>query len=358
MTQAARMPAEVLNFPQRKTGTERAKKETVVSKMWMPIRRHLVVLANTVFGNMAFYLILGVFNRATGFVRDAIISSVKNAGFPEVAKVITSGRPIRSTFNFYSVSLSYQRTMIPDWYAPIVRWKPGLGQVIKEDGYWTLSFGITSNEKDFYDPAKERKLREFYADADRIRKIIGAEQMTFSGILPSRFAALGIRKEEDSPENKNTVVAVMKALNKVTSKERLAVNTPVVVLGGRGFIGRRIVQLLEERGRQVYSVDIADGTNKIPVHLYGKRIIVMNISKKGQFANYIPFLWEGVVVINEVYPEASPIELELLRKMGVLYFHISGVDAFALPGFQKAYKKAIPCCAARQAREIIVARLA
>lgn len=296
------------------------RKSTFLSEVKMHVRRMLVILFNTLCGNIVFYVLIGALNR------------------------LLPNRPIRSIFLFYSVNEAYLRTMIYPWYAPIVKWRPGLGQIIMQRPHFCLSFGITANEKDYYDPANESKLIKLYRDVDRIRRIVGADQMTFSGVLPSVFVARGIMKEEDSIENKNTVKAVVKAVCRASRLESLSGNCPIAVLGSRGFIGRSVVSLLLSQGRDVYPIDISDNS-RFPVHLAGQSLIVLNITKREALKEYIPLLWKEVILVNEVYPEPSEAELGMLRQRDIRCYHISGIAGKAIPKFLRAYRGAIPCCA-------------
>jgi len=296
------------------------RKNAIFSEVKMHFRRMLVILLNTLCGNTVFYVMIGTLNR------------------------LLPNRPIRSIFLFYSVNEAYLRTMIYPWYAPIVKWRPGLGQIIKQRSYFCLSFGITANERDYYDPANKSRLLKLYRDVDRIRRIVGAEQMTFSGVLPSIFVARGIMKEEDSVENKNTVKAIVKAVCRASKTEFLLDNCPIAILGARGFIGHSVVSLLLSQGRDVYPVDVNDNS-RFPEYLIGQSLIVLNITKREALREYIPLLWKEVILVNEVYPEPSETELRMLRQRGIRCYHISGIVGKAIPKFLRAYRGAIPCCA-------------
>jgi hypothetical protein len=74
-------------------------------------------------------------------------------------------------------------------------------------------------------------------------------------------------------------------------------------------------------------------------------VIVLNLTKKGALAEYIPHFWTGVVFINEVYPEPSRAEVEVMRSKGVICYHIAGIKAKAWPAFPRGYQGGIPCCA-------------
>ena len=321
MSQTEKIYAGAITIPQTKSqGREKAKQVTAFSELKMHLRRCAVIMFNTICGNIIFYLIIGFINR------------------------LIPGRPIRSIFLFYSVNEAYLRTMIYPWYAPIVRWRPGLGQIIKQNGFWCLSFGITANEKDYHDSKNKNRLVKLYKDVNRIRRIIGAEQMSFSGQLPGIFVRRGIMSEDKSPENKNTVKAVTRAVLEVVKKVGMPETSPVIILGSKGFIGRTVLISLESRGKEVYPVDVNDGS-QFPMNLAGKPVIIVNITKRGILQDYMPLLWKEVVLLNEVYPEPSEKEIEQLKARGVSCYHISGVRGRALPGFGRAYSGAIPCCA-------------
>jgi hypothetical protein len=130
----------------------------------------------------------------------------------------------------------------------------------------------------------------------------------------------------------------------VKTKESLDDETPIIILGGRGFIGRRVMKLLE--GSMVYCVDTVDGKNGWPSHLRDSRVIVVNITLNSAIKDYLWVFWPGTVVINEVYPEPTPDILRSLKIRDCSCYHIVGVQASAIPSFPSAYTGAIPCCAA------------
>jgi hypothetical protein len=304
------------------TPEKRTKKKTLVSELRMHIRRLLVVMFITICGNLIFYIIAGVVNRLLL-------------------------KPIKTIFLFYSVNIEYRRTMIPDWYADVVRWRPGFSQVIRHR-HWAggMSFGITSSDDDFRDEKNRERLVKLHKDVDRIRRIVGAEQMTFSGILPGILVANGIVKREDCIENKNTAKVIIKAESKTTKLAKIPSDCPVIILGGKGFTGKEVTKILEGVKRRIYLVDVKDSAAELPPELRGMPVIVLNITKTGALAEYIPQLWREAVVLNEVYPEPTKQEQDLMRARGISCYHVTGVKASAWPRFLKAYKGGIPCCAA------------
>ena len=142
-------------------------------------------------------------------------------------------------------------------------------------------------------------------------------------------------------------------------QEHLSLNTPIIVLGGKGFIGRRVIRMLN--GRQVISIDIVDGLGVAdwPAHLFGERVIVVNITVKSELDKYLGVMWPGTIVLNETYPEPSAATLNRLTQEGCVCYHVVGVRAHALPPFPEAYRGAIPCCAAwpSEDMDVIVRKL-
>ncbi|MGC4061028.1 MAG: NAD-dependent epimerase/dehydratase family protein, partial [Aquabacterium sp.] len=116
---------------------------------------------------------------------------------------------------------------------------------------------------------------------------------------------------------------------------------PVIILGGKGTIGSRVVALLQQASdRPVCAIDV-DNQAQFPSHFKGQAVIVLNITKLGALSQYIPQLWPEAIVLNEVYPEPKRAELGPIR-----CWHIAGVQGGALPAFRGAYADALPCCAA------------
>ena len=83
-----------------------------------------------------------------------------------------------------------------------------------------------------------------------------------------------------------------------------------------------------------------------PSALYGSKAILINLTKKAALTNYAHLFWPELVVLNEVYPEPSIKDLEIISARGCQLFHIVGVSAISLPRFPKGYAGGIPCCAA------------
>jgi len=230
------------------------------------------------------------------------------------------------------------------------RWTPWLSGILKQNGGLAIMFSISAHNGQFIDPQNEKCLRGVAERIEKLRQLFSVERKTFAGILPGILFLKRVIRE--APEADLTAAAVAQAIDLVKDRELLETDTPVIVLGGKGFIGRRVVKLLDKS--IVYSIDSTDGQNGKgwPNHLRGQRAIVVNITLNNALKDYLDVIWPGTVVINEVYPEPTPEILKRLRAKNCVCYHIVGIEAKALPRFPGAYEGAIPCCAAWPAAKI------
>ena len=121
--------------------------------------------------------------------------------------------------------------------------------------------------------------------------------MSFAGVLPGILFSRRIIR--DSPEADTTVEAIFRAEEHVRTRESYDASVPLIILGGRGFIGRRLVRRLA--GRQIHSVDPASTCNgSWPHHLRGTRAVLINVSRRATLHGYFAHLWPSLIIINEV----------------------------------------------------------
>jgi hypothetical protein len=204
---------------------------------------------------------------------------------------------------------------------------------------------ISSTEEDFLAPSNQGELSRLVGRTERLRLLLGAQRKTFAGVLPGVLYARRIVRE--SPETDLTAEVVVRAERKVRDQLGWSANHPVVVLGGRGFVGRRLVRRFQAEGRNVHVVDLkGDQERGWPDHLEGRRAILVNAARRDSLVEYLPRFWPELVLLNEVYPEPGQAEISLPREIGSVAFHVAGVAALCIPAFPGAYSDGIPCCAA------------
>jgi hypothetical protein len=261
---------------------------------------------------------------------------------------------IESVFLVYPATADYMSAYSYAYRSRWHEWNPGPIGFFWQNGKLGVKFAISANNGKFSNPANKDKLCSLVERMEKLRMLFCANHKTFAGILPGILFLKRLVKE--TPEADVTVEIVRQAIGRVILLEGLSKNTPIVVLGGRGFIGRRVVASLIEDGCLVYCVDIAgeNGQYAWPIHLRGKPVLLVNISLNSALSEYVHLLWPEVVILNEVYPEPCQELAWWLNAVGCRCYHVAGVKAGALPSFPGGYHGGIPCCAAWHSPEMEV----
>jgi hypothetical protein len=266
-----------------------------------------------------------------------------------VNRIFLRGR-INTVFLYYPVNKRYLRSVTFDWYAVRFRWRPIFVGVFFHRGSGGIICAVSADEGDFLDPENAPKLRQVHDRLKRIASYVGAQTVSYAGILPSVLEKRGIHR--DAVEAGRTVHWVLEAVDLVIKEAGLGPEAPIIVLGAAGFVGKRVVQRLRASSRRpIVEIDPAHpdtncrGADAL-WELHGAPALLLNVSRNRVIAEYADRLWGGLVILNEVYPEADAHTLDHLRQKSVRYFHLQGVDGFAIPRFPQAYSGAIPCCAA------------
>jgi hypothetical protein len=305
--------AERLPFTAKR---EKIKRKGLAWHLNAHARRIGVIIFSLLIGRNWFYLIIGIINRCF------------------------ADRPINHVFLLYPANQKYTEAYSYKWYARLYKWTPGLAGFYMQSGKIGLTFAFSAVEADFIDKNNSQKLIRVYDRMERLRKLIGARQKSFAGILPGILWSRKIASE--FVERRSTAKAIEIAIEKVRAAENLPVNVTVVILGGSGFIG----SFLSDKNKEFIPVDLGNKEHLINnPKLKNRPVIILNLTKKSALNYYAPFLWPGAVIINEVYPEPSPDEVRMLAERRVAIYHIVGIEGKALPAFPRGYEGGIPCCA-------------
>jgi len=289
-------------------------------------RRLLIILANWLFNHQFVFKVIGMVNKRFEFIESVFLAYPAN--------------------DEYALSYVYRSRL------PKVRWSPCPVGFLKQNGKLSIMFVISAGNKDFRDQTNVENLRQVVEKMERFRLLLNAKRKTFAGILPGVLFFKRIIKE--THEADTTVKIVGLAIQEVKAREKLSSDCPTIILGGRGFIGRKVFSNLPQEN--LYCVDTANGC-EWPAHLRGQKTLLVNIADSGALDEYISKLWQGIVVLNEVYPEPKAATVERLKQLGCACYHIQGVQGRAFPSFPHAYHGAIPCCSAWMAEEMRVVLL-
>ena len=321
---AALQPAQVILSDKRVHNSEIAERKTIWEFVTSHFRRLAIEFFSLVLNHDWVFWLIGLANKRLGLIESVFLVYPATDG--------------------YGLAYAYRWRLVKN------RWKPWLVGFFCQNGKIGIKFAISASNGQFSDPDNKGNLCHLVQRMEKLRKLFHAEYKTFAGILPGVLFMKRLVKE--TPEADVTVEAVKQVIGKVKSLEGLSEDTPVIVLGGKGFIGRRVVASLPEG--TVYSVDIAgnNGQNVWPSHLQGKPLLLVNISLNSVLGQYIHLLWPEVVVVNEVYPEPNEELAQQLKAVGCHCYHVVGVKARALPSFPGGYQGGIPCCAAWQSEKM------
>lgn len=288
-----------------------------------------VVLINRYVGKDVVLRLIGYFNRRFQFMNTVFVA------YPATEE--------------FTKAYGFERTL------HLSKWNPWITGLFLQNGKVGLMTCITNLEHEFLSADSSERLKSLVAETERIRQLVGASQKTFAGILPGVLYAK--RMLTDTHETSVTVEAVVKAVDDVLNISGYPQEAPIIVLGGMGFVGKRLVRRLN--GREIHSVDLHNN-NSFPVTLKGTKTLIVNVSRKEALRDYVKYFWKELIILNEVYPPPHESELTMISEIGCPLYHIVGVEAKAYPSFPSVYKGGIPCCAAWNAgagMKVVVRRL-
>ncbi len=264
--------------------------------------------------------------------------------------------PINSVFVAFPAKEEYASAYVYKWNRNPMRWLPSIAGLYRQNGKWGIMFVVSSTPADFYNPENTANLKKMAERTEEIRSMLRAKQKTFAGTLPGLLMSKRIIRT--TPETDVTVMAVLRAEEKLRNKLAYPENCPLIIIGGNGHVGKRLRKKL--RGdREIYNIDKKGKTDKWPYHLKGKKAILINITKKMALSEYAFKFWPELALLNETYPEPEESEILTLNLIGAKAWHIVGVKADSWPSFPRAYKGGIPCCAAWAAEgmEVLLKKL-
>ena len=92
---------------------------------------------------------------------------------------------IVSIFVAYPADKRYAEYYFSESLRKKSEWSPALCALMRQDGRWLLGFGISSIEDRLYAEDSLENLKKLVTNANKLKDSIGAEYLTYSGLLPS-----------------------------------------------------------------------------------------------------------------------------------------------------------------------------
>jgi hypothetical protein len=223
-------------------------------------------------------------------------------------------------------------------------WFPSTIGVFRQGRRWGLICATPVTEAEFTDPSNAANLDLLLRRLSRIKMLLGVEQLSFAGILPTLLR----RNKSKSIANLDcdrTSEVVRRAVHEVRRQHFAGRKHTVVLLGGAGRIGQAVHERLEADGVEVAIIDSAVPATAAFKELSAVSMILVDVSRHGVIQRHIHELPEDTVVLNEVFPEPSRDAIWELKSRNIAAYHIAGVKAEAYPSLPHGYKSAVPCCA-------------
>ncbi len=293
-------------------------KINILLKIVFKIRQIHAFIFNLLFHHDFVFKIIGILNRRLHFLKAIFIV------YPELPWLAHAYVPKKN------------------W--PKMIWNPWLVSVYKlHKQPFGLKFVISATGKDISVEKNIENLKLLVNEAERIRKLIHADYKLFAGRLPGILYARGLIK--NTPELISTVKVVEDVELKISHEIKYPVNTPLVILGGGGFVGSRLFNI---NHRSITRLDIKFSSKQtISTDFYHKMFVLINVSDRKALARHISRLHDlksGTIIINEVYPPPNQEKIDMLTQAGIKIAHVVGSKGKALLPLPGPYKKAIPCC--------------
>lgn len=273
--------------------------------------------------NLRFIKLIGYFNKNERFIKSIFLAYPANEDF----------------------SFSYINKNVIDK----IKWNPYFSGIMFQDSQLIFMFAVSATEIDFLNKDNRPRLTSLYEKMMNLGESLNVSRITFAGRLPGILKSCRIVKGRLS-EVELTVGIVVESIKLTFLRCLLKENTPIVVLGGKGFIGKRVMELLVKNNCQnkVYSVDLLDGNPSVIWNnlSFNTPPLILNVSVDDVINGYLDKIPVGSTVLNEVYPEPSNEMIQALKSKACRVFHIVGVKGRVLPKLPGAYGDGIPCCAA------------
>ena len=240
----------------------------------------------------------------------------------------------------------HKKELAPSWMLRIIRWLAP-SSLIYVGEYPRGESGIriiTVSPVDLLDAFSQREFRGIIHNAIRIQKGIGAQKVILGGHLPHYTRQHYGQRIPDVLEMDNfrgPVFALTAAAQLKFEELSLQQERDWVCIVGVGFVGRALASRLLAKGFKVFGLDTGLREEAIRItenfvltsdpellSAYNIRLVIITTRLGSDIRETIPFLPQGVSLINEAYPGIfvfSDVMKQLAQK-GILSEQLSLVN--------------------------------
>lgn len=244
-----------------------------------------------------------------------------------------------SIFFFYAPNSQYRKHYPLGNMDFLLRWQPTIVGTFKQGGKYGLVIASPMLESDLLDSKNREKLNLLCNRIRRVGDIVGIDQISLAGIFPS--VLMKTDQNWFTDPRPSAATAICNALEYLINKQENSQD--LVIFGGEGFVGKAVCDELRNRNHKYVSVD--KGSIHNMDSLIGKECILVNVSRQGALEEIEPMLWDGITILNEVFPEPRKRLVSKLKMRNIDIWHLSGVKGNVVPSLPGGYKDSVPCCA-------------
>ena len=202
----------------------------------------------------------------------------------------------------------------------------------------------------------KEELEEVLRTVRTFAHVLGAGPIGLGGQIPSILNLRRLRRDSSYVMGAfGSVHTVMATFEAVRELEGIVPEHLTVGVNGIGFLGRRVSRYMRDSGYRIvgYEPEATRDIQGIGMLLTGNREeltqcgIVLNLAPKGDdLEEILPYLQEGVVVIDDTHPRPSDSTIRAVFRKGRLYWAgMRKTDVLITPSFPGRDPEEIPGCA-------------
>jgi hypothetical protein len=254
---------------------------------------------------------------------------------------------IKSIFITYPAEKKYKNFYLWEWSQKLFMWKIGfIGISIQDKNKITINMSTTMDESEMFNPEYFNKFQDMIHSVIKLKEYTGIEYINYAGVIPSFLKRNNLNSYQSASKEIISDV-VISGIYKTLNIEDININDiSCYIIGSKGFIGNCIYnKLIKINDFPVHGLDINSIVNfkKNPDKKY---TLILNVARKDSFNEYLDYLDEDMILLNEVFPPPKVKDSKLRSA-----YHIKGIKSFIYPSIAFDYSESVPCCAIIPNRE-------
>ena len=250
-------------------------------------------------------------------------------------------RPIVSMFVTYPAEKRYAKYYTFDWVFNKFQWKMGLIGIHHQNGHFGLNFAIATYEEKLIHPDNKEKFSQMIHAIIEKKDYANIQYINYGGVIPSYVDKRGLPTYQSAGKELIAEV-IVESVYQMLEKEHIDKESVFCyILGGRGFIGTEVANIIEKKGHFPYLIVEKDDNYTLKENISNNKNhrVIINVSRKGVFESYAESMDNNCLLLNEVFPPPRIKEVNLKAA-----YHLKGIKAKVIPSMPYDYSNVMPCC--------------